>query len=132
MKRLLTAMALIASIGSASSAMAASAQPNTKEVNISVNDAYVPGGFSSDTDAYVVISGVFPNSCYRWNRAEVTDKTATNHEVKAYAMVSESMCLMVLVPYTQEVKLGRLQRGEHTLRFVNGDGTYFEKNLVVE
>ncbi|MGE0171052.1 hypothetical protein [Nocardioides sp.] len=99
---------------------------------IGVNDAYIPGGFGSDSDAYVIVSGMFPNSCYRWNRADVKAVSTTVHEVRSIATVSQTMCLMVLVPYSKEVSLGRLQPGEHTLRFMNGDGTHFEKTLVVE
>jgi len=39
---------------------------------------------------------------------------------------------MVLVPFTKEIRLGKLQTGKHALRFLNGDGTYLEKSLVVE
>lgn len=110
----------------------ADAKPATKEVSLAVSEVYVPGGFSSTTDAYVIVSGMFPNSCYSWARADVTNVSPLFHEVRAVANVSQQMCLMVLVPYTQEVKLGRLQSGDHTLRFVNSDGTYFEKSLKVE
>jgi hypothetical protein len=39
---------------------------------------------------------------------------------------------MVLVPFQKEVRLGKFEAGKHTLRFENGDGTYFEKTLVIE
>jgi hypothetical protein len=39
---------------------------------------------------------------------------------------------MVLVPFTKEVKLGKLNSGKHTLKFLNGDGTYLEKTMAVE
>ena len=39
---------------------------------------------------------------------------------------------MVLIPYTKEVAIGKLDKGSHTLRFMNGDGTYIEKKLDVQ
>jgi hypothetical protein len=39
---------------------------------------------------------------------------------------------MVLVPFNKEVKLGKLNAGKHTLKFLNGDGTYLEKTLTIE
>lgn len=111
----------------------ASPIPKEVEVTIGVSDAFIPGGFDSDSDAYVVVNGMFPNGCYRWKRADVThnasDKT---HEVRSVASVNQGMCIMVLVPFTQEVSLGKMDAGEHKVRFMNGDGTYMEKTLVVE
>lgn len=105
----------------------------TREVTVAVNDAYIPGGFDSNTDAYAVVNGLFPNGCYALNRAETaTLKDGFTHEVRTIASVSEGMCIMVLVPFTKEVSLGKLSTGEHAVRFVSGDGTYMEKKVVIE
>lgn len=104
----------------------------TKEVDISISDAFVPGGFDSDADSYVVVNGVYPNGCYRWLRAEVTNKDTFNHDIKAIASVSQGLCIMVLVPFNHDVHLGKLASGEHTLKFLNGDGTYLQKTLKIE
>lgn len=121
-------------------ALSAQAQPGQgaqqnsqeKEVQIGLSGVYVPGGFDSSSDAFVVVNGIFPNGCYRWSRAEVTNVDDFTHEVKSVAAVSQGMCIMVLVPFQKEVRLGKFPSGNHTLRFANGDGTYFEKNLKVE
>jgi hypothetical protein len=106
--------------------------PKVKEVVVGINDAYIPGGFDSDSEAYVVTSGIFPNGCYTYKRSEVSHVDNFNHEVRSVAAVSQGMCLMVLVPFTKEVKLGKLNSGKHTLKFLNGDGTYLEKTMAVE
>lgn len=106
--------------------------PNTREVIVSINDAYIPSGFDTASDAFVVINGLFPNGCYRFKDTAITHNSALVHEVRAMATVSEGMCLMVLVPYSKEVQLGKLAAGEHAIRFMNGDGTYWEKRLTVE
>ncbi len=111
---------------------AAAAQPTSREVNIAVHEVFVPEVVDKNTDAKIVLSGMFPNSCYRWSRVEVTSREATFHQIKAMAFVTvNTMCLMVLVPFSKEVNLGQLDSGEHTLRFVSGDETYFEKKLIV-
>ena len=102
------------------------------EVVIGVNDAYIPSGFDSNSDAFVVVSGLFPNSCYHWKSANVKHVGPLLHEVKSSAFVIEGMCIMVLVPFQKEVQLGKLAVGEHSIRFVNGDGTYWEKRLTIE
>ena len=54
-------------------------QPLTKEVQVGINDAYIPGGFDSSSDVYVVTSGIFPNGCYRWNRATAVVSAFTHN-----------------------------------------------------
>lgn len=104
----------------------------TKEVFLTINDALVPETTKPNGDSYVVVSGMFPNSCYKWNRAEVRDLPDNNHDVRLVGTVSQQMCMMVLVPFTKEVVLGKLPAGEHKLKFINGDDTYFERTLVVQ
>lgn len=106
--------------------------PRSHEVFLHINDVFVPSEKNSAGDSYVIANGMFPNSCYRWNRAEVAHPTDNTHYVRLAGMVSDGMCLMVLVPYTKEVILGKLPAGEHTLRFINGDETYFERTLTVK
>lgn len=106
--------------------------PAEKEVQIGISGAFVPGGFDSNSDAYVIANGVFQNGCYKWNRAEVNAKGEFTHEIRSIATVTQGMCIMVLIPFQKDIRLGRLQTGKHTLKFLNGDGTYLEKSLVVE
>ena len=103
-----------------------------REVQIGINGAFVPGGFDSNSDAYVVVSGVFQNGCYKWGRAETTNRDEFNHEIVSKTIVTPGMCIMVLVPFQKEVRLGKLAPGTHSLKFLNGDGTYMEKSLTVE
>lgn len=117
---------------SAFAANASSPTQPAREVMVGINEAFIPGGFDSTSDAYVVVSGIYNNGCYRWSRAEIDHKSTYEHEVRTFANVSPGMCLMVLVPYQKEVRLGTLSSGDHKVRFVNGDGTYLEKNFQIE
>ena len=104
-----------------------------RQVSIPINEAFIPAGFDSQSDAYVVASGIFPNGCYQWDRAEVShDPKDKTHTVKAFASVSQGMCIMVLVPFTKEISLGQLESGKHTIRFHSDDGTYMEKQMEIE
>ena len=126
---LLTASALISTQAVAVSAVAS---PTTKDVAIGLNEVYVPGGFDSEADSYVIASGLFPNGCYKWKNADVKHVDTFNHEVQPYATVSQGMCIMVLVPYSKEIRLGKMASGTHTLKFLNGDGTYLQKSMTIE
>lgn len=106
--------------------------PRTRDVVVSISDAYIPSGFDSNSEAFVVVNGIFPNSCYRLKEAKVDHVGANLHEVTTYATVTEGMCLMVLVPFTKEVRVGKLTTGDHKVRFMNGDGTYMEKAITIE
>ena len=112
--------------------LASDQQLPPREVVIGLNDVYVPAGFDSEADSYVIVNGIFPNGCYRWSGVEVKNDGQFNHEIKSKAMVSQGMCIMVLIPFTKEVRLGKLATGEHKLKFLNGDGTWIEKTMKVE
>jgi hypothetical protein len=106
--------------------------PASKDVAIAINDVFVPGGFDSNTEAYVVVSGIFPNSCYTWKGITRRDAGKFEHEITPMAAVNQGMCMMVLVPFSRALRLGKLDQGKHTLRFLSNDGTFLEKTLVVE
>lgn len=128
-KGLFSAVVLVAVTGFSGIARADEA---AKEVQIGISDAYIPGGFNSGSDAFVVANGMFPNGCYRWSKAQVNNVSDTVHEVKSFATVQPGLCIMVLVPFNKEVRLGKLNSGTHQIRFLNGDGTYLEKQMVIE
>jgi hypothetical protein len=131
-KKLIGLAGLLAVLSAPLSVQADDALPVQKEVTVGVSDAYIPAGFDSDSDAFVVVSGIFPNGCYSWKGGMVNHVSKMTHEVRSQALVSQGMCLMVLIPFSKEIRLGKLDSGEHTLRFLNGDGTYLEKKLTVE
>lgn len=111
----------------------AAPQQNQVEVMVGVNDALIPGGFDAQSEITVIESGIFQNGCYRWKDARVDHLQSEKvHIIRTYASVYQGMCPMVLVPFTKEVNLGVLGAGEHKIRFLNGDGTYMEKVLVLE
>lgn len=129
-RTIITTVAMLAAV--TSTAFAANERGETREQVVAINDAYIPSGFDSSSDAFVVVNGLFPNSCYRFRDAKVDHVGPALHEVRAYANVTEGLCLMVLVPFNKEVQLGKLSVGEHSIHFMNGDGTFWEKKLTIE
>ncbi|MGK5085400.1 hypothetical protein WDW37_19100 [Bdellovibrionota bacterium FG-1] len=107
-------------------------QDQDLEVNVGVSSVFVPSGFDSNSDVAVIANGIFPNSCFQWSRAEVSRNPEGVIEVHPMAKVRAGMCLMVLMPYVTEISLGKLERGEHWVRFIGGDGAYLEKKIVIE
>jgi len=103
-----------------------------QETIVDISNVYIPSGFDEESDAFVVASGVYPNGCYRWKDAKVENVGEFQHNITSYAQVSQGMCIMVLVPFSKEIRIGKMARGTHTLRFLAGDGTYFEKEMTVE
>jgi hypothetical protein len=103
--------------------------PAQKETVISVSDIYIQKSRGFNEPHELLLTGIFPNGCYKWLRADVKHVTDHQHEVRALAKVTQGMCIMVLVPFTKEVDLGVLKRGTHTVKVINGDGTTLEKQF---
>ncbi|MGE3262759.1 MAG: hypothetical protein AB7K68_13335 [Bacteriovoracia bacterium] len=105
---------------------------DTHEKTIAIGDVYIPSGFDSSSDAFVVVNGWFPHSCYKLKNVKVENVSDSLQEITTNATVTEGLCLTVIIPFHKEVQLGKLRAGTHTLRFMNGDGTYMEKQLTIE
>lgn len=99
---------------------------------IDISNIYIPHSFDAESDAFVIASGMYPNGCYRWKEAKVESVNPFQHTITSYAQVSQGMCIMVLIPFMQEIRLGKMEPGTHVLRFLAGDGTYLEKEITVE
>lgn len=105
---------------------------DTHEKVVPITDAFIPSGFDSSSDAFVVVNGLFPHSCYKLKDASVKNVGNYLHEVTTTATVTEGLCLTVIIPFHKEVSLGKLAVGEHQIHFMNGDSTYVEKRLTIE
>ncbi|HEY8278784.1 MAG TPA: hypothetical protein VIH99_04130 [Bdellovibrionota bacterium] len=114
------------------SAPASARDGDVHEKVIGISDVYVPSNFDSRSDAFVVVNGWFPHSCYKLKSVKVDHLGPTLHQVTTVANVTEGLCLTVIIPFHKEVQLGKLNVGEHKIQFMNGDGTYMEKQLTIE
>jgi len=114
------------------SAAALAKDGDVREKVVGINDVYIPSGFDSRSDAFIVANGWFPHSCYKLKGAEVEHVGTALHQVTIKANVTEGLCLTVIIPFHKEVQLGKLAVGDHSIRMMNGDGTYMEKHLTIE
>jgi hypothetical protein len=111
---------------------AAALSGHEERLNIASVDA--PSGVVAGFGFDVTIHGMLPNSCYHFERAEILfDRTTAppRLDIRAIAHVSEGLCLMVLTPYSAVVHFGPVPAGENVLRFLNADGSSFERRLFV-
>ena len=104
----------------------------TTEAAIYINEIYVPKGLNSETEAYVVIAGIYPNGCYHWKGSEITSRDMYTHIIKPIANVTQASCIMVLVPFVQRIQLGNLPTGSHDLFILSADGACFKRTLEIE
>jgi hypothetical protein len=106
---------------------AISAEPLERE--IAIKSVFVPGeGYDDNDNIEVVVDGTLPNACYSLGRTETSvseDKVIT---VKQYALLqSDRVCIqsemsefaLVPVPFTKDVALGSLGKGNYTINFKN-------------
>lgn len=80
---------------------------------------------------FIIATGWFSDSCYRWSRFEVSEPSTKVHYVRSYANVAEGLCLMVMVPFRQALAMENLEEGQHTVKFLNDDRVVSELNFTV-
>jgi hypothetical protein len=97
-----------------------------------VSDAFVPASVEAHEAIPVTVSGMFPNNCYSYDTAQVSERDRFTQVVRVFADVKDSICLMRMTPFLHEFKMGPLAPGEHTVIFINGDGSEIERKLIVE
>lgn len=128
MKSLIPMMAAVLFTGSVFAAP--QQQLAQKEKFVDFNDVYVQKDRGIVEPNELLVTGMYPNTCYTWVNAEVKHVDDFVHEVRGVAKVSQGACAMMQVPFTKEVDLGLLKEGVHTARVINGDGTTFEKTFT--
>jgi len=99
------------------SAMRDDGIPSVVEVPAPIKGVFVPKGFDSNDNAQVVVTGAYPNSCYKVGPTNLrVDKknNVVEIDVNAY-YAAGSYCLMLYIPFTQTVNVGVLPPGDYKL-----------------
>ncbi len=100
-----------------------------EEVNISAQALFVPNGFDDNDEVTVILDGYLPDPCHRLTDPEVIKNNDTKLvTVQAKALLFKGECPDVIVPFTQEVKVGRLEKGEYLV--LSKDGRHKERMQV--
>ena len=61
---------------------------DVQEKVVPISDVYVPSGFDSSSDVFLVANGLFPNSCYQLKNTRVEHAGPALHEVTTSANVT--------------------------------------------
>lgn len=77
---------------------------------------FIPSGFDNNDTVEVVVTGVFPNSCYSRNKVTV-DQTDDTIKIHVNSLLTspddQSKCLPMQVPFKEVVNVGNLQAGSY-------------------
>jgi hypothetical protein len=95
-----------------------------EKIRIAPDKVFAPTGFDDNDNAQIVLSGAYPNTCYKVGQVsaavdELTRKIRVRNEVYHY---DSSWCLMVMVPWSQTVNLGTVPSGDYEVEFEQEDG----------
>ncbi len=95
-----------------------------QKVRIAPDKMFAPTGFDDNDNAQIVLSGAYPNTCYK--AGQVSAEVDTNsHQIRvkneAY-FYDSSWCLFVMVPWMQTVNLGTVPAGEYEVLFEQDEG----------
>lgn len=102
-----------------------------EEVQVGVENVFVPKGFDSNDNVEIVVNGDLPNTCYLRPHGEV--KVVNQRvivEMKATKVTDRNVgCIEALVPYVVAVPLGALAEGVYDI--VINVGSDVEQNRVI-
>jgi len=88
-----------------------------QEINAPIENVFIPMGFDSNDNAEVVISGTFPNSCYKMGKTtHGFNEVEKNIYIKVSAYhIKSDYCLTMNIPFLQVVPLGTLGAAKYPI-----------------
>ena len=95
------------------------------EVQLPVDNVFVPFGFDSNDNSEVIISGLLPNLCHKSPYAEVS-VNGNKIDIKMKGLrydASNPYCPEMVVPFVEKVELGILNKGNYEI-LVNGKSPF--------
>lgn len=113
MKKVIVLLGLISSLAGLQAQAQEAKKAKEQLVRVSISKAYIPQGFDNNDITKVVIEGYFPNTCYRIKKQESGDIKINSEdktiEITQRAYLYEGNCLMMMVPYSEIVEVGKLE-----------------------
>ncbi len=103
----------------------------TQVIDAPVDHLFVPAGFDNNDNIELVVTGEFPNPCFKRNdvKVEVNDDII---DIKVTAVVSDdksTMCAAMIVPFKENILVGNLQGGDYKI-VVNRNTPFELKNKM--
>lgn len=98
---------------------------------VPVSHVFAPNGFDSNDNSEIIITGYLPNLCHKSPAAEVKieGKKIDIKLTSLYYHESNPFCPEMIVPFTESVTLGVLDRGNYEV-VVNGKSQWEHKEKV--
>ena len=112
--------------------LSAPLQAQTQVIAAPVDHVFVPAGFDNNDNIELVVTGLFPNPCYKRNdvKVEVNDDII---DIKVTSIVSDDdksqMCAAMVVPFKENILVGNLQGGDYKI-LDNRNTAYELKNKI--
>lgn len=104
----------------------------TQVIDAPVDHLFVPAGFDNNDNIELVVTGLFPNPCYKRNDVKV-EVNGDIIDIKVTAILSgddkSTMCAAMVVPFKENVIVGNLQGGDYKI-VVNRNTVYELKNKI--
>jgi hypothetical protein len=102
------------------------------EIEVPVEHVYAPVGFDTNDRTEIVVEGFLPNLCYQSPKTSVE---VIGNEIKIkltslYTEPSPYFCTQMIVPFTETVKIGLLNKGNYKLT-VNGRASEESANQLI-
>lgn len=95
------------------------AAPVTYEADVPVDHVFSPAGFDSNDNAEVVVTGYLPNLCYKAPKSSVSvvdgKISVSVKATKNVASMGLGFCVNVIVPYTEYINVGVLDKGKYKI-----------------
>ena len=101
------------------------------EAEVPVDHIYVPTGFDSNDQSEVIVTGFLPNLCHQAPNAQVELKNGKVYVrvTSLYYHESNPFCPEMVVPFTEKVNLGVLDKGNYEI-VVNSKTAYEKKEIL--
>jgi hypothetical protein len=110
---------------------AAFAEEGFELVKVDSADVFIPEGFDDNDESVVVLDGFLRSGCYKLAQSEHRlDQQTGVITVTQYARKYPGPCVMALVPFTSEVRLGVLPQGQYQV--VTNDGLLSQRMTIKE
>lgn len=92
----------------------ASADVESRLVDVKIQNLFVPYGYDDNDEVVVILDGYLPDTCFKLAGSEVKrdgDKITITQKAREYS----GNCFDVTVPFTTTVKLGVLAKGDYAV-----------------
>jgi hypothetical protein len=102
------------------------------EAMVPVDHIYVPTGFDSNDSSEVIVTGFLPNMCHKSpsHKVEINGDKINIKVTSLYYHESNPFCPEVIVPFTESVTLGVMDKGNYQIT-VNGKSPWTKKAKIM-